>query len=165
MAQPIEYDHAPRNLKQELYPDLHAAPEEHPEAVLDFYAILQLLRDKGILEMIKNGLGSMEKVMEIITETLEREEVVRTVRNVTILAKMLGSIEPDALEKIMKSVSNASEGAKAKKPPGLLHLLSQLSSEDTRRALGPLAAALQAVGRSIPETPKEERTHTTRHSA
>lgn len=165
MAQPIEYEPAPRNLKRELSPQLQAAPDEHPEAILDVYAILELLREKGILEMVKDGLGSLEKVLEIATETLEREDVVRTVRNLAILVKMLGSIEPEALEKIMKSVSNATEGVKAKKPPGLLQLLSQLSSGDARRALAPIAAALQAAGRSIPETPKEDRTHTTRHGA
>ncbi|HEX3628340.1 MAG TPA: DUF1641 domain-containing protein [Verrucomicrobiae bacterium] len=165
MAQPVEYEHTPRNLKQELYPPSQTALDEHPEAILDVYAILQLLRDKGILEIIKGGLGSIEKMMEVIAETLEREEVVRTVRNVTVLVKMIGSIEPEVLENAMKSLSNATEGAKAKKPPSLLHLLGQLSGEDTRRALGPLAAALQSIGRHITETPKEETAHAAGQSA
>lgn len=151
MAEAIEYE--------------HDSPEEHAESMLDASAILQLLRDKGVLEIIKDALGSMEKVMEVITETLEREDVVRTVRNITVLIKILGSIEPDTLENVMKSLSSATHGTAAQKPPGLLHLLSQLSSGDTRRALEPIAAALQALGRSIPQAPKEERTHATRHCA
>ncbi|MGH7942316.1 MAG: hypothetical protein ACREE6_11940 [Limisphaerales bacterium] len=165
MAEAIEYAHQPPNEKQESCRDLRHAPGEYAGAILDGYAVLQLLREKGILEMIKDGLGSMEKALEIITETLERDEVVRTVRNLAILVKTLGSIEPDTLENIMESVSRATAGSTAGKPPALLSLLSQLSSQDTRRALQPLAAALQAAGRSIPRTPKEERSHTTRHSA
>lgn len=165
MAEPLSFENPPRDVRQEPHPQLQSQPDEHPEAMLDVYAILQLLRDKGILEMIKDGLGSMEKVMEIITETLEREEVVRTVRNLTIFVKMIGSIEPDTLERIMKSLSNATEDTQTKKPPGLLRLLGQFSTADARRALEPLAAALQAAGRSMPQKSNEERTHTTRHSA
>ena len=156
MAEAIDYTHPPRNERQEYYHDLHGAPED-AGSMLDAHAILQLLRDKGVLEIIKDALGSMEKVMEVITETLEREEVVRTVRNVTILIKLLGSIEPETLENIMKSLSNATETSTSRKPPGFLRLLSQLTSGDTRRALEPIAAALQAAGRSIPQSPKEER--------
>ena len=137
MAEPFDYAHPPRNEKQEFYHDLHGAPGEHAGGALDAHAILQLLRDKGVLELIKDALGSMENVMEVITEVLEREEVVRTVRNVTTLVKMLGSIEPDTLESIVKSLSNATDGSTAKKPPGLLHLLSQLTNSDTRRVLEP----------------------------
>lgn len=162
MAEAIEYEHTSRNERQEFYHDLRGAPGEHAESVLDVYAILQLLRDKGVIEIIKDALGSMEKLMEVVTETLEREEVARTARNVTILIKILGSIEPDTLEDIMKSLSKATQGTAPRKPPSLLHLLSQLSSGDTRRALEPIAAILQALGRSIPQAPKEERTHTTR---
>jgi uncharacterized protein YjgD (DUF1641 family) len=165
MAEPIDYAHPPRHEKQEFYHDLHGRSGERAEGALDANAILQLLRDKGVLELIKDALGSMEKVMEVITEMLERDEVVRTVRNVTTLVKMLGSIEPDTLENIVKSLSNTTEGSTAKKPPGLLHLLSQLTSSDTRRALEPIAAVLQAAGRSITQAPKEEAAHTTRHGA
>jgi len=165
MAEALKSGYQPRSESDEFDHDLHGALKEHDEATVDACAILQLLRDKGLLEMIKDALGSMEKVMEVITEMLEREEAIRTIRNLTTLIKMLGSIEPDTLENIIKSLSPATDGLTAKKPPGLLHLLSQLTGSDTRRALEPIAAALQAAGRSIPRAPKDESTCATRHGA
>lgn len=166
MAEEIVFDHHQRNAKQELYHQLHSAPEEHVEALLDVYALVQLLHDKGIFELMKDSLGAGEQVLGVLTETLEREEVVRTIRNLTIFIKMIGAMEPDTLEKIMKSLSNQFEGAKAqKKPPGLLRLLGQLADADSRRAMAPVAAALQTAGRSIPKPPTKERTKTMRHKA
>jgi uncharacterized protein YjgD (DUF1641 family) len=165
MAEPISFEPVFRNRQHELYPRVQSAPGEHAEAMLDVYAILELARQKGILEIIKDALGSLEGIMEVITETAEKDEVVRTVRNLTILIKMLGSIEPEALEQVMKSISNATVSATSKKPPGFLQLLSQLSSGDSRRALEPIAAGLQAAGSSIPKIKKKERAHTSRHGA
>ncbi len=142
-----------------------AAPEKHVEALLDLYSIAQLLRDKGILELIKDTLGSGEKVMEIFTETMETDEVVRTIRNLVIFIKLIGSIEPETLERIMKALSLKIETAKSRKPPGLFQLLKQLSNADSQRALEPVAAALQVAGQSIPRSPPKPRTRTTRHQA
>lgn len=165
MAEAISYDHRLRNVKQELYQQLSAAPGKHVEAVLDVYAILQLLHDKGIFEVIKDALGSGERVMEILTDTMEKDEVIRTIRNLTIFVKIIGSIEPDLLEKIMNAVSKEFENTKAKKPPGLLRLLGKLANANGRRVLEPIVTALNVAGKELPQTKKKERTRTTRRSA
>lgn len=164
VAEAIEFDAGTRDVKRELYDRLLAAPEAHIEAMLEIYAILQLLYDKGILEMVKDLLGSGEKVMEVMTEEVEKNEVVRTVRNLTIFIKIIGSVEPDTLEKIMGSISKKI-GPRSKKPPGLLRLFGQLSSTDSRRALEPLVAALKIAGEEMPRTERKKRTRTTRHDA
>jgi uncharacterized protein YjgD (DUF1641 family) len=164
MAERIDFHPAERNVKEELYHQLAAAPQQHVEALLDLFAIAQLLRDKGIFELIKDTLGSGEKVLEIFTETLETDEVVRTVRNLSIFIKLIGSIEPETLERIMKAFSLDVETSKSRKPPGLLQLLRQLSAPESRRALEPALSALRSAGRSIPQ-PKKERPKTTRHRA
>ncbi len=153
MAETIDYAHPPRNERHEGHRVLDGADAEE---TLD--ACVQLLRDKGVLEVIKSGLGFAGTMMEVITERLEREDVARTIRNVAILTRTLGAIDPDTLENMLRSLSKSTEGSTTRKPPGLLHLLSQLSSGDTRRALEPIAAMLQAVGRSIPRAPKQEHT-------
>lgn len=165
MAQPIEFAHPLRNPHAELYQQLQNAPQEHVEALLDVYAILQLLHDKGLLEIVKDTLGSGEKVLGILTETMETNEVVRTIRNLIIFLKLIGSVEPEILERAMSAVSSSLEAAKEKEPPTLLHLFGQLRSQESRRALAPVAAALQAVGSSLPQVKETERKRTSRHSA
>lgn len=165
MAEAIAFEPLKCDVKRELYEQLLAAPEQHIEAILDVYTILQLLHDKGIFEIIKDALGSGEKVMEVLTEEIEKDEVVRTVRNLTIFIKMIGSIEPDALEKIMGSISRQAGRARSKKPPGLFQLLGQLSSADGRRALEPFVAALKVAGQEMPRLKREERTRITRRQA
>lgn len=165
MAEKIEFTPARRDVRKELYHELLSAPEQHADAMLDLYAIAQLLRDKGVFEIVKDTLGSGEKVMEIVTETLEKDEVVRAIRNVIIFIKVLGSIEPETLERVMKALSFQLEAPRTKKPPGLWRLLGRLTEEDSRRALELIATALQTAGRQLPQTPPKPRPRTTRHKA
>jgi uncharacterized protein YjgD (DUF1641 family) len=169
MAKPILYVPRPRDLLEEHFQELRRAPRKHAEALLDAYEILALLRQKGVLELLKGLVGSGEKVLEIATETLEADEVVRAIRNFVILVKILGAIEPSVLEKVVQSAALASEHEKTAQPPGLFKLLGALASPDTRRALSPLVSALQSAGRNLhaqkTERHKKPRQKVTRHGA
>src|ERR1051326_5965492 len=126
MAQIINFSPPPRDARAELCHKFECAPREHVEALLDLYAVLQLLHDKGILELTKGLLGSGEKVLGIFTETLEADEVVRFIRNLVIIVKVLGAIEPDTLQRIVDALGRNLENAKTHKPPGTLALLTGL---------------------------------------
>src|ERR1041384_4042537 len=120
MAQPVLFTPPCRDSRQELFQQLERAPQEHVEALLDVYAILQLLRDKGLLEIAKGVLGSGEQVLGILTETMETDEVIRTVRSLVIFLKVLGSIEPEVLEKIVQDLGLSLERVRGGKPPSIL---------------------------------------------
>ena len=114
--------------------------------------------------MAKGVLGSGEKVLGILTETMEKDEVVRTVRNLVIFLKLIGSIEPETLENIVDTLAHSVESHKKKKPPGMLKLLAGLAKPSARRALAPAVASIQAVGENLGH-PASKRSKTTRHSA
>lgn len=80
---------------------MEAEPDERAKAMQNAYAILQLLHEQGILELVKGALGSGERVMELMNCVMESEQVVRTVRNLKTLAKLIGTVEPETLEKII----------------------------------------------------------------
>ena len=101
MPEAMPYEHTPRDMKEEFYQELEAAPEKRAEAMQDAYAILQLLHDKGILELIKDALGSGEKVLEIVAGVMQGDQVIRTVRNLKTLAKLIGTVEPETLKKLI----------------------------------------------------------------
>lgn len=79
-------------------------PEQHAEVVRDAYAILRLLHDQGILGLLKDALGSTEKVMDVVIGVMESEQVVRIIRNLKTLAKLIGTVEPETLEKIIAAM-------------------------------------------------------------
>lgn len=149
MAQRIPFRPPVRDPREELIQKLDKAPQEHAEALLDSYDILQLLRDKGILELTKGVLGSGEKVLEVLTKTLETEEAVSLLRNLIILVKLVGGLNPEVLEEVQTALSHSAQRARNEKPPGLFHVLRRLASADSRRALDTLASVTQAVGRNL----------------
>jgi len=167
MAQAIDFSAPPRDPKEPLHKKLKSAPEDHVEALLNAYTILQLLQDKGILEIIKGALGSGEKVLGVVTETIENDAVIRTLRNLTIFLKIIGSIEPEVLEGLLKTVSRQAENAKTSKPPGLFRLVRKLSSADSRRVFAPMAAAIESLGKNMqkPKPKPGTRRRVTRHDA
>ncbi len=167
MAQAIDFNLPDRDAKEPLRQQLRSAPEAHVEALLNAYAILQLLQDKGILELVKGALGSGEKVLAVMTETMESDAVIRTMRNLVVFLKIIGSIEPEVLEGVLKAFSQQKEKAKGQKPPGLFHLLAKLSNPDSRRVLAPMAAAVESLGQQLkkPQRKPGARRRVTRHEA
>ena|ERR1051326_4280926 len=127
MAQVIDFTPPLRDLRVELCHKLERAPRQHVEELLDLYAILQLLHDKGIWELTKGLLGSGEKVLGILTETLER-----CIRNLVILVKVLGAIEPESLQKILQTLGRNMENAKNTQATGNVQAASR--SSESRNA-------------------------------
>lgn len=108
MPEAISHEHTPRDVKEEFYQQLQqlgAASEKRVEAMQDAYAILQLLHDKGILELVKDALGSGEKLMEVVAGVMQGDQVIRAVRNLKTLAKLIGTVEPETLKKIITQFS------------------------------------------------------------
>ena len=101
MPEAISYEHTPQDVEHTVHQQLEGTPDERAKAMQNAYAILQLLHEQGILELVKGALGSGEKVMELMNCLMESEQVVRTVRNLKTLAKLIGTVEPETLEKII----------------------------------------------------------------
>src|SRR5271170_4869178 len=98
MATPILLKLPPRDPREALHQRVENAPAEHAEALLAAYDILQALHDKGILDILKGGLNSGEKVLEIGVNAANTPEVICGIRNFMILTKLFGTLEPKLLE-------------------------------------------------------------------
>ena len=155
MAQPILLKLPPRDPREALYQRLENAPQDHAEALLAAYDILQGLHDKGVLEIVKGALGSGEKVLQILVDAGNTPEVIRGIRNLMVMAKIADSIQPEVLENLQHAIADGMDDAKTKKPPGLLQLAKQAGSQDTRRALGLMTGVLQALGKSLADRKPE----------
>jgi uncharacterized protein YjgD (DUF1641 family) len=151
MAQPISLTIAPRDPKRELLERLEQAPAEHAAAILDSYELLQELHEHGVFTLIRGALGATDKLVEAATAGANTTESVRAMRNAIILAKMLGSIDPEILQGMAAAVGETLGNAKGvpAKPPGMLSLLTGFTGPDHRRGLGLLSTLLRRLGAGL----------------
>src|SRR5260221_364107 len=135
MAQPIRLEFPPRDARAELQTRLQNAPLQHAAALLSGYELLQGLHDRGVLDLLRGGLGSSDKVLPILVNAAKTPEAIVATRNLLILSKVVFTLEPELLENIAKGVPNSLAQARKQKPLSLWQMFKIMCSQDTRRAL------------------------------
>ena len=112
------------------------------------FEVLQGLHNQGV-ELRRGMLGGGDKILEIVVSATKTPEAVRGIRNLLIMSKVLGSIEPELLEKFAQAVPDALVGvadAEQKEPPGFRGVLK---IENLRRGLAVVNNLLEAWGRNF----------------
>ena len=152
MARPIPLDLPKRDPREEVISRLEKAPAEHAEALLAGLEVLQGLHDQGVLEILRGVLEGGNKILEIVVEAAKTPEGIRAIRNLVILSKILGSIDPELLKKLAEAVPEVLVGeAKAQEtePPGFWEVLQILCSKNLRRGLAVVNNLLEALGKNF----------------
>jgi uncharacterized protein YjgD (DUF1641 family) len=151
MAQPIPLEIPPRNPRAELRSRLELAPEEHAEAVLAAYEVLQQLHDRGVLEIMRGALAASDDILEKVVDNVRTPEAIRTIRNLLVCSKIIGSIEPERFKGILEAIPEglAQAAAERERPVSFLGLLRRLTSKDSLRGMSAAVDFLQAFGRRL----------------
>jgi len=151
MAKPVPLQLPPRDPREELRSRLDSAPLEHAEALLAGYEVLQGLHDQGVLELLCGLLGSGSKVLETATEAAKAPETMRAIRNLVILGKTLGEIDPELFDGFAMALPEAMRQAKmqGKEPPSFFAILNKFRSKDLRRGLVAVNSLLEAWGKDF----------------
>ena len=149
MAQPIRLEIPPRDARAELQIRLQSAPLQHAEALLSGYDLLQRLHDRGVLDLLRGGLGSSDKVLSIVVDAAKTPEAINATRNLLILSQVMFTLEPELLENIAKAVPNSLAQARKQKPLSLWQMFKKMCSQDTRRALGAMLGVVESFGKSL----------------
>src|ERR1700716_4161546 len=148
MAQPIAFHTpakpAPANLER-----LQNAPTEHAEALLSAYDLLQLLHDRGVLNLLRGLVGGGDALIGTITAAVDTPESIRAIRNFLLLTKFFANIPPDVLNSLAETVNAGAQREKSHKAPGLLHLLWRLRNEDSRHAAAVALDLLEGLGKGL----------------
>jgi uncharacterized protein YjgD (DUF1641 family) len=115
------------------------------------YEVLQGLHDCGVLELLRGMLGSGGKVLESVAEAAQSPESVRAIRNLVILGKTLGEIDPDLFDGFAMALPEAMRQARAqgKEPPSFLAIMNKFRSKDLRRGLVAVNSLLEAWGKDF----------------
>ena len=151
MARPISLELPPRDPRQELQKRLDEAPIEHAAALLDSYELLQSLHDHGVFDLLRGAIGASDKLLETAVDAAKSDESVRALRNLLILGKTLGSINPEVLQCVTTAASETL-GCYEKpviEPPGILSLLSQFRHKELRRSIAFINQFLENLGSQI----------------
>ncbi len=106
MAQPIAF-HAPANHTASNTERLRNAPAEHAEALLSAYELLQLLHDRGVLNLLRGLVGSGDEVIGTITAAVDKPESIRSIRNFLLLTQFFAGIPPEVLNSLGVSAARA----------------------------------------------------------
>ena len=151
MAQPIPLEIPPRNPRAELRSRLEQAPEEHAEAILAAYEVLQQLHERGVLEIMRGGLAASDEIMEKAVDAAKTPEGIRAIRNLLFFGRILGSIEPEWFQGIFQAIPDgiAQVTAERNQPVSLFGLLRRVTSKDSLRGLFAAVDFLQAFGRHL----------------
>ena len=150
MAKPIALELPQRDPRQELIARLQAAPAEHAEALLASYELLQELHDRRVLEVLRGALGAGDKLIESAVSAAEAKESVVALRNAIILAKMLGSINPELLQGYANAVSETLGCQKPfVEPPGLFKLFAEFRHPELRRSMALINKFLETFGNQL----------------
>jgi uncharacterized protein YjgD (DUF1641 family) len=148
MARPIPLEIPARDPREELRKRLEQAPAEHAEALLDSYELLQQLHDHGVFQLLRGAVGASDKLVETAVDAARSDESVRALRNTIILAKMLGSINPELLQDFAVAVGETlgSYRKPVIEPPGLFSLLGQFRHKELRRSIALINRFLETLG-------------------
>ena len=149
MAKPVEIKPQPRNAREELQRRLDNAPIEHADAMLSLYELVQDMHDSGTLDVLRGALGAGDAVLNHVVQLATQPEAVRGIRNLLVLGKLLGSIDPELLHKVTENLPTAVQQSASAEPPSLFSLLGRFRSKDSRRALAAGATLLEGVGRGL----------------
>ena len=148
MAQPIAFlppaNHTTSNAER-----LRNAPAEHAEALLSAYELLQLLHDRGVLNLLRGLVGSGDEVIATITSAVDKPESIRSIRNFLLLTQFFAGIPPDVLSSLVETVRAGAEREESHRAPSLLSLFGRLRNKNSRHALAVALDLLEGLGKGV----------------
>ena len=151
MAQPIAFHTPPHDPRQALLTKLERAPEEHAEAVLAAYEVLQQLHDHGVLDVVRSGLAASNDLLEQAVGDVNTPEATRAVRNLLFWRQILGSIEPEWFQGIFQAIPDGLAKATAQRDERvtLWKIMRRAMSKDSLRGLAATVDFLESFGRHL----------------
>src|SRR3984957_8584073 len=147
MAQPIPLTCTPKGVDPEER--LADALDKHADAIVSALELLQLLHDRGVLDLLRGLVGAGDQLVGILSAAAGAPESLGGIRNFILLTKFFSSIPPDLLNSLVSTAEAGAEREKEQRAPGMLHLLRRASSEDSRHAMAVALDLLESVGKAL----------------
>jgi len=142
MAMPVEFrEFTPRNSRNDLMRRLEQAPEEHAEALLAAYDLLQRMHEKGLVDIASGLLSASDTVIDKVADVASSTEVVNALRAVLMLTNLLKTMDTERMHGLLSFPKS--------KPPSLWALGRQAMSQDARVGLATAVGLLNVFGAAL----------------
>jgi len=151
MAQAIPLKVAPRDVREELHKRLERAPDDHAEAILSAFELLQEMHNQGVLDIARGVLSTRDEILGTLARDASTPEGLRAIRNLLYLWRIVGSIEPERFQSILEAIPEgiAQASSKPEKPVTLFGLWRRLTDQDSLRALSAAVDFLHNLGHHL----------------
>ena len=107
--------------------------------------LLQQLHDTGTLDVLRGALGAGDVLVEHVVSLVTAPESITALRNVILIGKVLGSINPDVFHAVLEGIPQATAQAPGGKPPSLSPG-RRIASQDARRGLAAAVSVMEVLG-------------------
>ena len=149
MAKAIQLDISVRDPQAEFQQRLTDASQTHAAALVELLELAQTLHDRGVLTALRGAVGAGGSLIDSLAEAAAQPESIRGMRNIMVLAKIFGSIDPVLLEMVQRTApavlkQNASQTSS--RSPSLWSIAKVFWSPEVRRTLMALGLILAGVG-------------------
>jgi uncharacterized protein YjgD (DUF1641 family) len=153
MAAPLAFKPQPVDVQKELMQRVQSAPQDHAEALLAAWDLLEASHEKGILDMAQGLVGGRDIIAGKLAEAANTPDGINAVRNLLALGRIVASLDPEMLYKVSRALDRNPPRVRTaeEKPPSLLSLFRQFRAEDTRRGLAYGLDLLAVVGAATRE--------------
>jgi uncharacterized protein YjgD (DUF1641 family) len=135
--------------RAELLKRVQDAPVQHADAVLSAYELLQQLHDTGTLDLLRGALGAGDVLVEHVVSLITAPESVVAIRNLILIGKVLGSINPEVFHAVLEGLPQATAQTPGTKPPSLFALGRRIASPNARRGLAAAVSVIEILGRGL----------------
>ena len=150
MANPIAFQVKKADPRVNLQKRLDAAPEEHAEALLVAWDLLQAMHDQGVLDTINGMVSAKDTIFATLARYGKTPEGVAAIRNAIALLRVLMTVDPEMLDSLTRAVASAGQEHRSEeKPPSLWQLAKRATGEDSRRGLSFMTLALANIGKML----------------
>jgi len=123
--------------------------DKHADAIASSLELLQVLHDRGVLELLRGMVGAGDQLVGTVTAAVDTPDSMRAIRNFLLLTKFFGSIPPEVLSSVVHTAVQGAEREKAKKAPGIFHLLRRALNPNSRHAMAVGLDLLESVGKGL----------------
>jgi len=142
MAHAVEFRTlTPRNTRHDLIQRLEHAPEEHVEAILSAYELLQRLHDKGLIDVANGLLSASDTVIDRAVAVISSKQAVSATRAGLLMMNLLETLDVDRMHDLLTPAKP--------KPISVWSVVKQMFSGDSWRGMAAGVGLLNVFGAAL----------------